>query len=67
MKKLIKIPVYHKRTKHIDIKFHYIRQTVKDSQLEICHVSSEEQLADMLTKPLARNRFEANLRLINFI
>lgn len=64
---LIKNPVYHRRTKHIDIKFHYIRQIVRDGLLEIRHVSSGEQLADMFTKPLTRDKFETNRTLINLV
>lgn len=65
--KLIKNLVYHKRTKHIDIKFHFVRQIAKDGQLKIQHVSSTEQLADILTKPLTRDKFEINRKLINLV
>jgi len=51
----------------MDIKFHYIRQIVKDKQLEIKHVSNVEQFADMLTKPLTRDKFETNRNLINLV
>jgi hypothetical protein len=58
---LSKNPVYHERSKHIDTRYHYIRECVSDGRLEISHVSSEEQLAVILTKPLGRIRF-AELR-----
>lgn len=54
---LSKNPVFHERSKHIDTRYHYIRECVADGVLEVQHVSTEDQLADMLTKPLARIRF----------
>lgn len=58
--KLIKNPVFHRRTKHVDIKYHYVRQIYEDGKLKIQHVASEDQLADIFTKPLARDKFLIN-------
>ena len=49
-------PIYQKRTKHIDIRYHYIREKVEDGEVVLVHVPSERQLADLLTKPLPRVR-----------
>jgi hypothetical protein len=49
--------VHHDRTKHIDIKYHYIRELVKDKFIEINWVQSSDQLADILTKPLTKVPF----------
>jgi len=55
---LSKNPVFHERSKHIDVRFHFIRECVGDGRkLNIEHVCTEEQIADILTKPLARERF----------
>jgi hypothetical protein len=54
---LSKNPVFHERSKHIDVRFHFIRECVGDRKLDIEHVRTEEQIADILTKPLARDRF----------
>lgn len=51
-------PVFHKRTKHIDIKFHFIRSTIKDGLVNVQHVPTQEMVADVLTKPLARVNHE---------
>jgi hypothetical protein len=54
---LSKNPVFHDRSKHIDIRFHFIRECIGDGKLDIEHVCTEEQIADILTKPLACERF----------
>ena len=50
--------VHHARTKHIDIKHHFLRDCVKNDEFTIKYLSTEEMIADMLTKPLARKKFE---------
>ena len=55
---LSKNPVFHDRSKHIDTRFHYIRDLVKDGSVEVDHIATEEQLADILTKGLGRARFQ---------
>lgn len=47
-----------KRSKHIDVKHHFIRDHVSRGLLDIQHVSTEKQLADILTKPLGNQRFK---------
>ena len=43
--------------KHIALDYHFVRQFVQSGQLRVTHVSSTDQLADALTKPLPRARF----------
>ncbi|CAK9833101.1 Retrovirus-related Pol polyprotein from transposon TNT 1-94 [Anthophora retusa] len=45
---------YHKRSKHIDIRFHFIRDVVSEREIEIKYVMSKKQLADLFTKPLPK-------------
>ena len=52
-----KNPVQHSRTKHIDIRHHFIRELVEDNQVVIKHVVTDSQLADIFTKSLECNRF----------
>lgn len=54
---LSKNPVHHDRSKHIDTRYHFIRDCVDRGEVDIDHVSTNEQLADILTKALGRIRF----------
>ena len=51
-------PVQHGKTKHIQVKFHAIREAIKNHEIKLIHCSSEYQVADILTKALPRARFE---------
>jgi len=50
-------PVFHSRMKHIAIDFHFIRDHISKGLLRVSYVSTTDQLADALTKPLSRQRF----------
>ncbi|XP_062020716.1 secreted RxLR effector protein 161-like [Rosa rugosa] len=54
-----KNPVQHSRTKHIDMRYHFIRDLVEKEILELAFVPTEYQLADLFTKPLDNARFES--------
>ena len=56
---------FHARSKHIDIRHHFVRERVLDSTIRITHCSSEDNCADILTKPLGRIIHEKQLALIN--
>ncbi|WVZ52635.1 hypothetical protein U9M48_003676 [Paspalum notatum var. saurae] len=47
-----KNPVLHSRTKHIDVRFHFLRDHYEKGNIDLVHVVSENQLADIFTKPL---------------
>ncbi|GMP71088.1 hypothetical protein CsSME_00029637 [Camellia sinensis var. sinensis] len=49
-------PVFHARSKHIEVDYHYVRERVAAKKLHINHISSMDQLADLFTKPLASPR-----------
>lgn len=61
---LAKNPVHHTRSKHIDIKYHYIRETIAQGIVWLEHVSTSDKAADFLTKPLGRVRHQKCLSLI---
>ena len=54
---LSKNPVLHDRSKHIDTKFHFIRECVDSGKICLDYASTQEQLADVLTKSLGQARF----------
>ncbi|KAD4584618.1 hypothetical protein E3N88_22219 [Mikania micrantha] len=61
---LMKNPVFHGRSKHINTRFHYIRECVEKEQIKVEHVSGEEQCADILTKALPKLRFAEMRKLL---
>jgi hypothetical protein len=56
--KLFKNHVMHGRSKHIDVCFHFLRDLTRDGVVTLLHCRSQEQLADIMTKPLPRVVFE---------
>jgi hypothetical protein len=56
--KLTKNPLFHDRYKHIEIKYHYIRDMVQRGVVELQYISTDEQIANILTKPLSRVKYE---------
>jgi hypothetical protein len=50
---LMKNPVFHGRSKHINIKYHFIRECVERGQILVKRVCTNDQKADALTKPFA--------------
>ena len=59
--------VYHARTKHIDVKYHIIRERVEMGEICLEYVRTDENMADVLTKGLAKGKhasFSTNLGLL---
>jgi hypothetical protein len=50
-------PVFHNRTKYIDTKQHFIRELVVQKEIELEYVHTNEQVADFMTKALAKEKF----------
>ena len=55
--KMSKNPQFHGRSKHIGIKYHFIRELVEKEHLVLQYCPTEEMTADMLTKGLGRDQF----------
>lgn len=51
-------PVFHDRSKHIDVRYHFIRECVDERRVVLSYTATEQQLADVLTKALGRVRFQ---------
>jgi len=58
--RLVKNPEMHPKTKHIDVRFHYIREQVEEGEIIVDYIPSEEQRADILTKCLLKGKLETN-------
>eukprot|EP00253_Pinus_taeda_P012520 PITA_12520 len=56
--KLAKNPKFHDRTKHINTKYHLTRHHVEAKTIHLCHCSTNEQIADIFTKVLGREKLE---------
>ena len=55
---LARNPVAHARTKHIDIHYHFIREGIQNGAIDLKYVATNAMVADILTKPLPKHRFE---------
>ncbi|WVY90763.1 hypothetical protein V8G54_036277 [Vigna mungo] len=64
---LAKNPVFHGKSKHIETKFHFLREQVNKGRLELAHCSSEDQTTDVFTKALKQSRFEKLRTSLNII
>jgi hypothetical protein len=65
--KLANNPEFHQRSKHIDVKYHFVREKCSDGTLNIGHVEGLKQVADILTKPLAGPRFKTLCEMLGLV
>ena len=54
---LPKNPVHHQRSKNIDVKYHFIRSEVEDGIVLLVYVPTEDNVADIFSKPVSKNKF----------
>ena len=52
-------PVFHARTKHIEVHYHYVRERLFAGEISLVYVPTQDNLADLFTKALPREKFEA--------
>lgn len=62
--KLANNPVFHARTKHIEGKHHFVRERVLEGEVTLSYINTAENPADLLTKPLSRQKFEKHRMVI---
>jgi len=51
-------PIYHARTKHIEVHYHFIREKVLAKKINLIHVSTKDQVADIFTKALGIDKLK---------
>ncbi|KAL0415704.1 UNVERIFIED_CONTAM: Retrovirus-related Pol polyprotein from transposon TNT 1-94 [Sesamum latifolium] len=56
--RLAKKPVFHARTKHVEVHYHFIRENILQKEIKLKHVGTERQVANLFTKGLDGNKFE---------
>ena len=54
---LARNPVFHAKTKHIEVRYHFIREVLEDKRIQLVKVHTDDNPADLLTKPLDSQRF----------
>jgi hypothetical protein len=54
---LAKNPVFHEQSKHIRMRYHFIRGCLEEGNFKACYINTKDQLVDLLTKPLGRIKF----------
>ena len=55
---LAKNPMYHKRSKHIQVRYHFIRDEIRSGKIELQYVPTEDNVADIFTKPVTKLKLE---------
>ena len=56
--KIAENPVLHDRTKHIDIRYHFVRELVEQLKISIVYITTKQMVADLLTKAVSKLTFE---------
>ena len=56
--KISENPVFHDRSKHMEMRYHYLRDMVQRRAISLRYIPTDEQTADVLTKPLSKTKFE---------
>ena len=62
---LAKNPIAHDRSKHIEMRFHYLREQVKDGKMNLEHCRTENQIADIMTKGVQAEVFRRLRAMMN--
>ena len=55
---LVKNPILHQRSKHIDIRYHFVREKFKEATFSLQYIETNDQVADIFTKAIPKVRFQ---------
>jgi hypothetical protein len=50
--------IYHARTKHIEVHYHFIREKILTKEIDLIHVNTEDQVVDIFTKALGTDKLK---------
>ena len=64
---VVKNPKYHGKTKHIKMRYHYIREAITEHDMILKHISINSMVADPLIKPIAKNAFVRQVRSLVYV
>ena len=64
---LAKNQVFHARTKHIDVRYHFVLEIIKDEKILLRKIETAENPADMITKVVSLTKFKHCLDLVNVL
>ena len=64
---LAKNPIYHARTKHVDITYHIVRENLQEQKISLVYENTKTILADILTKPTSKEKFNNFISRINLV
>jgi len=59
--------VYHARTKHIEVHYHFIREKVLAKEIDLIHVSTEDQVAEIFTKALGTDKLKKFQKMLSVL
>ncbi len=59
--------VYHARTKHIEVHYHFIREKVLAKEIDFIHVSTEDQVVDIFTKALGTDKLKKFRKMLGIL
>ena len=55
--KLAHNPIYHARTKHVELQYHFVREKIESNEIELIFCNTKDNMADIFTKPLGKIKF----------
>jgi hypothetical protein len=55
---------FHSRTKHIDLRYHFIREAVENGKISVKYIPTDENVSDIFTKPLGKPKFQRFVELL---
>jgi len=64
---LVNNPVYHARTKHIEVHYHFIREKILAKEIDLIHVSTEDQVVDIFTKALGTDKLRKFRKMLGVV